>query len=102
MKCCRVLDGSLAADHDHGLGGPGHGEFLELAGSILRQSLFHGFPHGVNRSFGALLLFRRNTGVTRDSLPACGNGVFPKPCTHTYLTLETTRHGERQDHKSDS
>ena len=102
MECCQVFDGSCAADHDHGLGGAGYREFLELAGPTLRKTLFSGFPHGGNRSFGLLLLFRRNTGFARGSLTACANGVFPKPCAHSYLTLQPTRHGERQDHKSNS
>lgn len=58
--------------------------------------------YGVNRSFGALFLFGRNTGVASGSLPACRDGVFPKPCTHAYLTLEPTCHGERQGDKSNS
>jgi len=102
VECGHVFDASLAADHDHGLRATGHREFLELAGSSLRKTLFSELPHRVSRCFELLLLFGRNTGVTLERLPACGNGVFPKPRAHRYLTVEPGAYGERQDYKSNS
>jgi len=100
VEFCNVFHARGAADHDHGLGVAGHGEFLELAPSSLRHILFKRCPHGFNRSAGLLLLFGSNTGIVRDTLTHCGNGVFPKPCAHPYLSLEPTGQGERHDDKS--